>query len=79
MGFSNHIHVKRMSEGRMPKMILNSKIDSGRRRGRPRKRWIDDLESDLRSLGIRNWKAKARNRNEWKAVVRETKVNFTGL
>ena len=55
-------HIERMSEERMPKMILNSKIDSGRRRGRPRKRWIDDLESDLRSLGIRNWKAKARNK-----------------
>ena len=51
-----------MKQGRMPKMILNAKIDSGRR-VRSRKRWIDDLESDLRSLGMRNWKAKARNRN----------------
>ena len=72
-------HIERMSEERMPKMILNAKIDSGRRRDGPRKRWIDDLESDLRILGIRNWKAKARNRNEWKAVVREAKVHFTGL
>ena len=72
-------HTERMSEDRMPKMILNAEIDSGRRRGRPRKRWIDDLESDLRSLGIRNWKAKARHRNECKAVVRVAKVHFTGL
>ena len=63
----------------MAKMVLNAKIDSGRRRGRPRKRWVDDLQSDLRSLEIRNWKDKARNRNEWKAVVREAKVHFTGL
>ena len=63
----------------MLKMIRNAKIDSGRRRDRPRKRWVDDHESDLRSLGIRNWKAKARNRNEWKTVVREAKVHFTGL
>ena len=68
-----------MSEGRMPKMILNSKIDSGRRRDRLWERWIDDLESGLSSLGIRNWKAKAKNRNEWKAVVREAKDHFTGL
>ena len=70
------VHIERMSEERMPKMILNAKIDSGRRRGRARKRWIDDLESDLRSLGIRNWKAKERNRNEWRTVVREAKVHF---
>ena len=44
-----------------------------------RKRWVDDLKSNLRSLGIRNWKAKARNRNESKVVVREAKVHFTGL
>ena len=59
-------------------MILNAKIDSGSRRGRSRKRWIDDLESDLRILGIRNWKAKARNRNEWKVVVRKAKLYFNG-
>ena len=56
-------HTERRNEERMPKMILNSKIESGRRRGRARKRWVDDLESDLGSLGIRNWKAQARNRN----------------
>ena len=72
-------YIERMSEERMIEMILNAKIDSGRRRGRPRKRCIDDFESDMRSLGIRNWKANARNRNEWKAVVREAKVHFTGL
>ena len=57
-------HIERMSKERIPKMILNVKIDSGRRTGRPRMRWIDDLESDLRSLGIRNWKATARKKNE---------------
>ena len=69
-------HIERVSEKRMPKMILNAKIDSGRRRGRPRKLCVYDLENDLRSLGI---KAKVRNRNERKEVVREAKVNFTGL
>ena len=71
--------MRRMNEERIPKMIPNAKIDSGRRRGRPRKRLVDDPKNDLRSLGIRNWKAKAGNRNEWKAVVREAKLHFTGL
>ena len=47
-------HIEIMGKERMSKMILNSKIDSGRKRVRSRKRWIDDLESILRSLGIRN-------------------------
>ena len=58
------VQIRRMSEERMPKMIVIAKIDSGRGRGRSEKRWVDDLESDLRSLGIRNWKIKARNRNK---------------
>ena len=40
---------------------------------------VDNLQSDLRPLGLKNWKAKAGNRNDWKAVVREAKVNLTGL
>ena len=67
-------HIERMREERMLKLILNAKIDSGSRRGRPRKGWIDDLES-----GPRSWKSKARNINEWKAVVRGAKVHVTGL
>ena len=61
----------------MPKMLRNSKIDCGRRKGHLRKRWTDDLKNDLRSLGRRNWKAKVVNRNERKAVVRDGKVQFT--
>jgi hypothetical protein len=62
-------HVERMNNIRMPKMILSAKVEGGRRRGRPRKRWLDDVECNTRSLGIRNWRLKARNRLEWRAVV----------
>jgi hypothetical protein len=46
----------------MPKMILNAKIEGGRRRGHPRKRWLDDVGCDVNNLGIRNWRLEARNR-----------------
>ncbi|PSN33932.1 hypothetical protein C0J52_23017, partial [Blattella germanica] len=37
-------HVQRMSETRTAKKIFIRKLEgSGRRRGRPRKRWIDDV------------------------------------
>jgi hypothetical protein len=72
-------HVERMTNNRMPKMILNAKMECGRRRGRPRKRWLDDVEYGVKSLGIRNWRLKARNRLEWRTVVRKAKVHFTRL
>jgi hypothetical protein len=61
----------------IPKIILNAKME-GRRRGQPRKQWLDD-ECNIKNLGIRNWILKARNRLEWRAVVREATVHFTGL
>jgi hypothetical protein len=59
----------------MPKMILNAKMEGDRKRGRPKKRWINDVEQDLRKLGIRNWRSRAGDRQRWRAVVREAKVH----
>lgn len=50
------------------------KPDERRRRGRPRKRWYDDMEEDLERMGIRNWKSKAMDRDEWSLVIEEAKV-----
>jgi hypothetical protein len=30
--------------------------------GKPRLRWIDQLEEDLKKMKVRNWKAKCKNR-----------------
>jgi hypothetical protein len=57
-------HVERMNNNRMPKILLNAKMEGGRRRGHPRKRWLDDVERDVNSLGIRNWRLRARNKLE---------------
>jgi hypothetical protein len=36
-----------MNNNRMPKVILNAKLE-GERRGRPRQRWLDDVECDIK-------------------------------
>jgi hypothetical protein len=45
-------HVERMEDNRMPKRVMREKIYTRRKRGRPKVRWIDDVQEDLREKGI---------------------------
>ena len=45
-----------MDGGRMPRRILEWKPMSRKIRGRPRKRWIEDFEEGIQTMGIRGWK-----------------------
>ena len=46
-------HLERTEEDRMPKMIFTQELEGTRRRGRPRKRWKEEVERDLQVLGVR--------------------------
>ena len=46
-------HMMQMDEKRTPKRILEWKPISRRIRGRPKKRWIEDVEEDIQRMGIR--------------------------
>jgi hypothetical protein len=52
-----------MEENAMPKRML---------KGRPRMRWLDDVESDLK-MEVKGWKEKMRDRKQWRLVVEEAK------
>jgi hypothetical protein len=39
------------------------KLERKRKIGRPTVRWMDDVEKDLRSLSVVNWKTKAQERD----------------
>ena len=71
-------HVIRMNETRSVKKIFEGKLEGRRGRGRPRLRWIDDVEDDLRKLGVKRWRAKALDREEWASIIREAKAKLKG-
>jgi hypothetical protein len=52
-------HVERLEDSRMPKRVMREKIHTRRKRGRPKVRWLDDVQEDLREMGIEGWRRKA--------------------
>ena len=53
----------------MPKKIFTQELEGTRRRGRPRKRWKEEVERDLQVLGVRRWRELVADRKKWKDIV----------
>jgi hypothetical protein len=70
-------HVIRMNETRSVK-ISEGKLEGRSGRGRPRLRWINDVEDDLRKLGVKRWRTKALDRAEWGSIIMEAKAKLKG-
>jgi hypothetical protein len=68
-------HLERMEEDRMPRKIFTQELEGTRRRGRPRKRWKEELERDLQVLGVRRWRELVADRKKWKDIVQQAKVH----
>jgi hypothetical protein len=51
-----------MEDSRLPKIVMREKIYTRRRRGRPKLRWLDDVQEDLREMGMEGWRRKAQER-----------------
>jgi hypothetical protein len=43
--------------------------------GRPRLRWMDQVEKDLKRVKIVGWRAKVKDRQEWKRIVEQTETH----
>jgi len=68
-------HVTRIDGMRMPRGILEWKPMGRRIRGRPRKRWIEDIEKHIQMMGIRGWRKLSKERTEWKKITEKAKTH----
>ena len=64
----------RMVDNRTRKRILVWKPIGTRIRGRPRKRWILDIEEDMQIMGIRRGESNVKERAEWEIVTEKAET-----
>jgi hypothetical protein len=51
------------------------KPEGTRRVGIPAIRWLDSVEEYFQTMGLRNWRRKPQDRDQWRVIVKEAKVH----
>jgi len=67
-------HVIRMDTTRTVKKLTEWEPSSSRPVGRPRLRWLDQVEEDLKKMEVRNWREKCKDRRLWNEIVKQAKT-----
>jgi hypothetical protein len=68
-------HVMRMDEKRIPKRVFEWKPTDRRIRGRPRKSWVENIEEDIQTLGLKEWRKLSKERTEWRRITKKAKTH----
>ena len=55
--------------------IFNTKPDGVRRVRRSKLRWEDDVDQNMRILGVKNWKKVALDRDEWAKLLKKARAH----
>ena len=71
-------HIIRMEEDNPVRKLTLLKPEGSRRVGRPKLRWMDGIEEDLRKIGTRAWRRRALDRDDWRKVLAAARAQ-TGL
>ena len=68
-------HLVCVNNNRTIKKIFNTKPDGVRSVGRPKLRWEDGVDQDIRLSGVKNWKKVALNRDEWAKFLKKARAH----
>jgi hypothetical protein len=63
-----------MDTTRIVKKVTEWEPCSSRPVGRPRLRWLDQVEEDSK-MKVRNWREKYKDRKLWKEIVKQAKTH----
>jgi hypothetical protein len=55
--------------------VIRENIYTKRKTGRPKVRWLDDVQEDLREIGIEGWRRKTQDRDQWRRIAQEAKAH----
>jgi hypothetical protein len=66
------------NDDRTVNKVFLGKPDGRRKAGRPKLRWLDCIENDLKSMGVNRWRKKAEDRSVWADILKEALVKLYG-
>jgi hypothetical protein len=64
-----------MEDNKNVKAIMKWNPFDRRSRGRPKTRWKNDVEADLRAVKIANWRTSTEDKLAWKKIVEQAKTH----
>jgi hypothetical protein len=68
-------HVNRTEDNKNVKAIMKWNPIDKRSSGRPKTRWKNDVQKDLRAMKITNWKTSVEDKLAWKKTVEQAKTH----
>jgi hypothetical protein len=71
--------VNRMEDNKNVKAIMKWNPVDRRSLGRPKTRWKDDVEADVRAMKITNWRTRIEDKLAWKKKIVEQAKTHPGL
>jgi hypothetical protein len=68
-------HVIRMDTTRTVKQLTEWEPCLSRPVGKPRLRWLDRVEEDLKKIKVRNWREECKERRLWNEIIKQAKIH----
>jgi hypothetical protein len=64
-----------MDNNRTVKKVFNTKPIGIGKTGRPKLRWEDDVIQDIKTLGVKNWRNLAMEKESWQKLLRKSRAH----